>query len=276
MKTSARVMTLLAVLLALISAVGCGKLRARDQLNKGVQAYKNAKYEDAIEHFKNAVAYDPSLTNARLYLATAYAQQYIPGADAPDNNRYAEQAIEVFKGVLARHPGREQQVHSLKGIASLYFNMKKFDQAKEYYQKVIDLDPNDPETYYSIAVIDWTQAYQRRMDERAKLGLKPTDDLKDKKDCQELLKSIKDANAPQVQDGMAKLQKALELRPDYDDAMAYLNLLYREQADLQCDDPDARKADLKTADDWVDKTIATKKAKAEKAGPTGIVTTQQQ
>ena len=74
--------------------------------------------------------------------------------------------------------------------------MKKFDQAKEYYQKVADLDPNDPETYYSIAVIDWTQAYQRRMDERAKLGLKPTDDLKDKKDCQTLIKTIKDQNEP--------------------------------------------------------------------------------
>jgi tetratricopeptide (TPR) repeat protein len=272
MKTSGRVLTILAVVLALISAVGCSKLRARDQLNKGVQSYKNAKYENAIEHFKNAVDLDPTLINARLYLATAYAQQYIPGADSPDNNRYAEQAIDVFKQVLELHPAKESQVHSLKGIASLYFNMKKFDQGKEYYQKVAELDPNDPEVYYSIAVIDWTQAYQRRMEERAKLGLKPTDDLKDKKDCTELLKSVKDANQPQVEDGIAKLQKAIELRPDYDDAMAYLNLLYREEADLQCDNPDARKADLKNADDWVDKTMATKKEKAEKAGPSGIVT----
>jgi len=274
MKICGRVVTLLAVLLVLFSAVGCSKLRARDQLNKGVQSYKNAKYEDAIEHFKNAVELDPSLTNARLYLATAYAQQYIPGADSPDNNRYAEQAIEVFKQVLDLHPPKEQQVHSLKGIASLYFNMKKFEQAKEYYQKVTELDPNDPETYYSIAVIDWTQAYQRRMDERAKLGLKPTDELKDKKDCAEFLKTVKAENEPQVQNGIQELKKALDLRPDYDDAMAYLNLLYREQADLQCDDPDARKADLKTADDWVDKTMATKKMKAEKAGPTGVVTMQ--
>jgi len=275
MKICGRVLTVFAVLLVLFSAVGCSKLRARDQLNKGVQSYKNAKYEDAIEHFKNAVALDPNLINARLYLATAYAQQYIPGADSPENNRYAEQAIDVFKKVLDMNPPKEQQIHSLKGIASLYFNMKKFDQGKEYYEKVAVLDPNDPETYYSIAVIDWTQSYQRRMDERAKLGLKPTDDLKDKKDCATLIKTIKDQNQPQVEDGIQKLQKAIELRPDYDDAMAYLNLLYREEADLQCDNPDARKTDLKTADDWVDKTMATKKAKAEKAGPSGVVTLQQ-
>ena len=67
------------------------------------------------------------------------------------------------------------------------------------------------------------------------------------------------------------MKKALQLRPDYDDAMAYLNLMYRERADLQCDDPAAHAADLKTADEWVDKTMATKKAKAEKQpGSQGI------
>ena len=36
------------------------KLEARDQLNKGVQAYKNARYEEAIEHFQEAVQLDPT------------------------------------------------------------------------------------------------------------------------------------------------------------------------------------------------------------------------
>jgi len=269
MNKSGRVLTVLAVLLVLFSAVGCNKLRARDQLNKGVQAYKNAKYEDAIEHFKDAVALDPSLTNARLYLATAYMGQYIPGADSPDNNRYAEEAIEVFKHVLALNPPKEQQIHSLKGIASMYFQEKKFDEAKEYYQKIEALDPNDPETYYSLAVIDWMQAYQPDQKARAELGLKPTDELKDKKACTDL----QQVNAQRVEEGIQNLQKAIQLRPDYDDAMAYLNLLYRQRAEYECDNADARKADLKTADDWVDKTMATKKAKAEKSGPTGIVTT---
>ena len=273
MKKSGRVLTILAVLLAMLSAVGCEKLRARDQLNKGVQSYKNARYEEAIEHFKNAVQLDPSLLNAKLYLATAYMQQYIPGADSPDNNKFAEEAIAEFKGVLDANPPKEQKILALKRIASLYFNMKKMDDAKKYHEMVAQLDPNDPEVYYSIAVIDWTQAYQPRLEARAKLGLKPTDEIRDKKTCADLKKAI-DANQAVVEDGIAKLQKALELRPDYDDAMAYLNLLYRERADLECDNPDARKADLKTADDWVDKTMATKKAKAEKAGPTGIVTTE--
>src|SRR5579872_3789000 len=79
MNRSVRVVMLSAAALALLFAAGCNKLKARDQLNKGVQAYKNAKFEEAINRFQNAVALDPSLLNARLYLATAYAQQYVPG-----------------------------------------------------------------------------------------------------------------------------------------------------------------------------------------------------
>ncbi len=264
----AKLVAVLAFSVALLASTGCNKLRARDQLNKGVQAYKNAKFEEAIERFKNAVALDPSLLNARLYLATAYAQQYIPGADTPDNNRMAEQAIDEFKKVLERDP---KNVNSVKGIAALYFQMKKFDQAKEYHNKAKQLDPNDPEEYYSVGVIDWTQSYQPRMEERAKLGLKPDEPLKDKKVCD----ALREKNMNIVVDGIDNLNKALQLRADYDDAMAYMNLLYREKADLECDQADQRQQDLKTADEWVAKTMATKKAKAEKAATPGGITLDQ-
>jgi len=121
-------------------------------------------------------------------------------------------------------------------------------------------------------VIDWTQSYGPRQEERSKLGLKPDEPLKDKKVCE----SLRDRSLAKVDDGIQNLKKALQLRPDYDDAMAYMNLLYRERADLECGNPDARTADLKTADDWVDKTMATKKTKAEKLAQKGggIVTEQ--
>ena len=272
MNRGARILAFLAVVLALMSTTACNKLRARYQLNKGVQAYKNAKYEDAIEKFKNAVALDPGLINAKLYLATAYANQYVPGADTPENNKNAEQAIDVFKDVLSTHPARDAQVNSLKGIASLYFQMKKMDQAKEYYSKVKDLDPNDPEVYYSIGVIDWTETYQPRMEEKAKLGLKPDEPIKDKKVCEEL----KARNTASVEEGKTVLSKAIELRPDYDDAMAYLNLMWREQADIECGDDQARSEDLKKADEWVKKTMAIKAEKAQKAAnqPGGITLDQ--
>ncbi|HEY1800168.1 MAG TPA: tetratricopeptide repeat protein [Terriglobales bacterium] len=257
MTRTARLTVLMAAGLLMLATVGCDKLRARDQLNKGVASYKNAKYEEAIDHFQNAVHFDPQLLNAKLYLATAFAQQYIPDVDTPENNRNAEQAIDAYKAVLDQDP---KNINSVKGIAYLYLNMHKFDKSKEYYLKAAQMDPNDAEPYYSVGVIDWTESYQPRMKARAELQLKPDEPLKDKKVCD----TLKEQNWANIQDGIDVLNKAIQLRPDYDDAMAYMNLMYREKADLECSEPDARAADLKTADDWVDKTMATKKAKAAK------------
>jgi tetratricopeptide (TPR) repeat protein len=268
MKMSLKFLALAGAVALVLSVTGCDKLRARDELNKGVASYKNLKYEQAIEHFKNAVMRDPNLKNAKIYLATAYLAQYIPGVDSPENLQNANLAIEQYKAVLNEDP---KNVNSIKGIAYLYLQMKKFEDAKNYYGKAIELDPNDPEAYYSVGVIDWTQAYQPRMEERAKIGLRPDEPLKDKKLCAKL----REEGEPVIQDGLDKLNKALQLRQDYDDAMAYVNLLYREKADRECDVPDQRAADLKAADDWVDKTMAAKKAKAEKqAGPNGITVDQ--
>jgi tetratricopeptide (TPR) repeat protein len=271
-----RLLTLAAAALALFSSLGCSKLRARDQLNKGVTAYKNAKYEEAIEHFQQSVALDPSLINAKMYLATAFAQQYIPGVEGPDNLKMADQAIEQYKRVLEMNAARDQKVNSAKGIAYLYLNMKRFDDAKKYYRMAADVDPNDPEPYYSVGVIDWTACYQRRMEERAKLGLKPDENLSAKnKDQKKVCSELKEKNGPSIQEGIESLNKAISLRPDYDDAMAYLNLMYREKADVECDDLAARQEDLKTADHWVDQTLITKKAKAEKQpGQQGITMDQ--
>ena len=276
MNKQIRLLTLATLTLALFSSVGCGKLRARDQLNKGVTAYKNTKYEEAIDHFQQSVALDPSLINAKMYLATAYAQQYIPGADTPDNNKMADLAIEQYKKVLDMNSARDQRVNSAKGIAYLYLNMKKFDDAKKYYRMAGEVDPNDPEPYYSVGVIDWTACYQPRMEERAKLGLKPDENLSAKsKDQKKVCEDLKTKNMPLIQEGIDSLDKTIALRPDYDDAMAYLNLMYREKADVECDDLAGRQQDLKTADHWVDQTLLTKKAKAEKQpGAQGITMDQ--
>lgn len=259
----------LAVMALLLGTAGCNKLRARDQLNKGVQAYKSSKFEQAVAFFQKAIELDPELTVAKLYLATACVAQFVPGGDTPENTRWADCAIDQYKKVLDADKGNPNTlVLATKGLASIYFNMKKFEEAKDYNRKAIELDASDPENYYSVAVIDWTQSYVPRMEKRGELGLKLTEPIKDKKVCAEL----RELNMARVEEGIQMLQKAIDLRKDYDDAMAYLNLMYRERADIQCDDPAAREADLKLADEMVEKTMAVKKMKAEKAKEqTGIV-----
>ncbi|HVN17721.1 MAG TPA: tetratricopeptide repeat protein [Dongiaceae bacterium] len=261
-----KLLSLAAVTLALLSSVGCDKLKARDQLNKGVKAYKDNHYEQAIDHFQQAVQLDPALINARMYLATAYVSQYVPGIDTPDNLRTAQQAIDEYQKVIDANPSREQKVNSAKGIAYLYLNEKKWDDAKKYYNMAAQLDPNDPEPHYSVGVIDWSACYQPRMEERAKLGMKSEEHLSAKnKEQKKLCEDLKVKNTPAIQEGIDELDKAIKLRPDYDDAMAYLNLMYRERADIECDNEAARAEDLKTAAQWVDKAMEAKQARAAKA-----------
>ena len=246
----------LGICMLLVSS-GCQKLKARDELNKGIAEYKAEKYPAAVEHFKFAVELDPELPTARLYLATAYANQYVPGSQSEVNLQIAEQAISEFQKVLEMEPNN---LNSISGIASLYFQMKRWDDAKEFYKKQIALDPENPEPYYSIGVINWTQTYQPRMVVRTRLNLKQEDPIRDARERQ----ALAERNQPLVDEGMEMLNRAMQLRQDYDDAMAYLNLLYREQADLR-DEPAAREEDLKTADSWMDKSLEIKKAKALEA-----------
>ncbi len=65
-----------------------------------------------------------------------------------------------------------------------------------------------------------------------------------------------------VDEGITDLQKGIQLRPDYDDAMAYLNLLYRRKADM-VESADERASLLKQADDLVDKVKEIKQKRAE-------------
>jgi hypothetical protein len=93
------------------------------------------------------------------------------------------------------------------------------------------------------------------------VGLKVDDPLKGKPICEE----IKAADGERIDEGLKMLELAMQKREDYDDAMAYLNLLYRRKADTECGNPDAAIADAKLADDWVNKAMAARKKKAEAA-----------
>jgi tetratricopeptide (TPR) repeat protein len=233
---------------------------AKEEIQAGILAYQFSNYQGAVEHFQAALKLDPASTEARAFLANSYAQQYIPGDESAANVEVATQAIAGFKTVLNDDPTDQQRYRSVVSIASLSFNLKRWDDARVYYMKAIELDPDEAHNYFSMAVIDWTLAYPPRVKMRDAMHLNDSAMISDPASCA----SLRTQSGHYVGDGIQSLEKALQLKPDDDDAMAYMNLLHRERAEYECDQPDARKADLKAADEWVDKAIAAKKAKAEK------------
>jgi tetratricopeptide (TPR) repeat protein len=263
-----KVLVVLAIAAMTVLATSCNKLKARDQLGQGVQAFKSAQYPQAVERFKTAVELDPTFPTARLYLATAYMMQYVPGADSPENMQMASAAQDQFQKVLDQNPKNEL---AIAYIALLYFNEKKLDDAKQWYEKLVTVNPKSKEAYYTLGVIAWTKTFQPRMEVRAKLGMKPEDPgpIKDKKAREELAAK----NLPIAEEGIQDLQKALQIDPEYDDAMAYMNLLLREKADLE-DSPATYKKDTEEADNWVQKSLETRKIKAERKPAGGGITTE--
>jgi tetratricopeptide (TPR) repeat protein len=259
----------LAMLAVVVAAgSGCNKLKARDLLNKGVANFKNGQYDAAVEDFKEAKDLDPSLLNARLYLATAYASQYIPGAPSDENVQRGTAAINEFKGVLEKDPNN---LSAIDGIGSILFQMsgqpfnpQKFQESKTYHQKHIDLKPTDPEPYYWIGVIDWTLAFRGNAEMRTEYNKDHIN--KQIKESDALPATVRtqfvDKYGQLVDEGIASLQKAIQLRPDYDDAMAYLNLLYRRKADM-VESADERASYQKQADDLVEKVKEIKQKRAD-------------
>lgn len=269
MNGPARIMAFAVTLAGMALAMsGCDQLQARDQLNKGVEAYKSAHYEEAIGHFQKATQLDPSLPMAKTYLATALAQNVVPGLDTPENLKTAQQAIDIFKEVLAKDPN---DVNSLKQIAGIYFQIKKLNDAKEWQKKVLAADPKDPEAAYTIGVIDWTEAHENTLTALQGAGIND-DGQGNVKAPKKVMETLKSQNAPLVDEGLQYLNQAVQNRANYDDAMAYLNLIYRRKADVDFGDAAAVKADLASAEDWRTKAMGTRKANEEKknAGPGGI------
>ena len=277
MKLNARIPLLVALTVLLGTSTGCSFLKSRDQLVKGVQAFKNAQYEQATDFFQEAIRLDPQNETAKLYLATTYASQVVPNLMTPDNLAIAQKAIDGFSAVLAKNP---TDLTALKQIASIDRNIQKFDLAKQYELKVIADAPNEPEAYYIVGFVDWTLAYKNALAILAADGM-PTvngmtgDPKKSKGACQKLVEQ----NTGLVDEGLQYLDKAVDLNPNYDDAMSYISLDYRLKAENECgsDADSARKADLALADQWGNKSMGTRKAneiEKEKKAATGGVTVQ--
>lgn len=267
-----------AVASLLVFSAGCAKLKSRDEINQGVASFKGAKYAAAVEHFKTAVDLDPENQNGRVYLATSYMQQYVPGVDSPENTQMAKMAREEFTKVLDKSPNDKLALAYLASLSYLQANgvpdldakLKRLDEAREWYLKLIAVDPQNKEAFYTLGVISWAKSYPARMAARVKCGMKPEDPgpIKDKK----LRAELREKNGPVVEDGIKNLQKAIEIDPNYDDAMSYINLVFRERADIAETAEDSKK-DSDQADTWVQKSLDTKKMKAAKAAqaPGGIV-----
>jgi tetratricopeptide (TPR) repeat protein len=258
---------LFAFLFLAIVLAGCGRLQARLEMKEGNQDYLKGEYESAIRHYESAVAHVPDLPQGWLNQAYSYvALSRAAGADLLERKRLADKAVAAFQKYIEfmdeeeededgesdpERPGRERVDQH---ILTLYLDSGEVDKAIAFLEERLERDPRDlpalqmlstisadrgdlasaanwqrkrlafepdePETHYAFGVFAWRASYYNQ-----------TTDL-----------ALRDSL---VDEGIAELETALRLQPDYFEALSYMTLLYREKAKNATDPAEIALAETK-------------------------------
>lgn len=251
-------------LLAAPLLAGCNKVQARVELKQGNTFYQQEEYRQALAKFQRGLELDPSATFAWRSAGLTALALFRPGDTSPQNMQYAETAIDAFKKYLEDYPDNEKVREYL---LTTLVQTKRFDEALAYLRE--QGDPNDPdvvraqvniliqagrydeawqlaqqmtgpnqaEVLYSVGVSAWDQAYRNpalNYEQRSKM----------------------------VDTGLEALKRALEVKPDYFEAMAYYNLMFREKAKLELDGT-KRLEYVALADEWMKKALDLRKKQQE-------------
>ena len=120
-------------------------------------------------------------------------------------------------------------------LAGYYNRQGRFDKTIEALEERAQKEPNNPEAFYTIATYYWDEAYR---------------DFKLKENEKKEF----------VGKGVEAVDHALQIKPDYTEALVYKNLLLRLQANME-KDPAKQQALLKEADRLRDKAQELRKQK---------------
>ena len=244
-------------------------------MNRGVEAFKIAQYQTAADAFQRAIDLNPGIAAAHLYLATVHMQQWIPGAVSAESIAHAQAAETEFRRTLDLDP---RNAVAFGSLASLSYNQafdadprekaRRFAEARDWSQRLISLEPRNKDPYFMLGVIAWQEWHPSLLAARAQLGMRPED--RGPLPNPEIRRDLKSRYLPTIEDGIRNLERAMEIDPDYDDAMAYMNLLVRERGDLR-DTREEYLQDVVEADRWVQKALEVKKKKAQAASSRSII-----
>ena len=274
---SVRLLAAASLAVLALGATGCDKFKSKQLIREGNAYFKEQLYEDALKKYEAAQALDPDEVRLDKFVAMGYMALYNPGSTHPKDQQALTRSIEHFKKYLAAKPEDDK---AAKFLVTTYMNAQKYDEAIKYFKELVathpqdaqavqtiamlyakqgdyensmewqkkrgELEPNNAEVFYTMGVTAWDKSYNT-------MGI---DTLPDKGLTNEKRKEMLDF-------GMAQIDKALQLNPDYFEAMLYKNLLYRQYVRIEADPAKVAELNAK-ATEWQVKGVETKKKIQEK------------
>lgn len=263
----------LVVLLTLAAPAlgGCGKIQARAELKKGNTFYQQESYSKALPLFQKGLELDPGATFAWRSVGLTALAMYRPGEDTnPQNKEYERIAIDAFEKYLVDYP---EDAKVREYLLTMYVNAKQYDKAIGYLDQQIQADPVRKAEFEGMKMNVLTQA--GRLEQAAQLAQSAPREQRP-----QLLYSVgvtawdklfrdptlvDPAARNQLADlGLTSIKQALEIKPDYFEAMVYYNLLLRQKANLTSD-PFERERLITEATEWQKKASELRKKQQAEA-----------
>lgn len=267
---------LLALLLLTPALTGCNKVRARVELKKANALYQQESYSKALPQFQRGIELDPGATFAWRSVGLTALALYRPGDADKQNREYERIAIDAFEKYLEDYPD-DSRIHEY--LLTMYVNSKQYDKALAYIDQQIQATPEKAGELEGMKVNILTQS--GRLEQAAQLAQRVPEERRP-----EILytvgvsawdKSFHDPSLDPVTReklvdlGLGSIKQALDIRPEYFEAMVYYNLLFREKAKLATD-PSQRQGYIDQATEWQQKAVELRKKtqaaqQAEQAKP---------
>jgi tetratricopeptide (TPR) repeat protein len=222
----------------------------------------DAYLDKAIANYKLAsekITNDPKMRTLAL--------QYLVAAYGPDKLNDPTQAEPVVKAMIELEPNEPTNYFAL---AQIYADSGEYELAEQTYLKAREVRPNDPMVYMRLAGF-YNQ--QGDFDKTIEAVTERTKVEPNNPEAYQTLATyywdkayrdfrLSDAEKMQyVQSGIEAVDKALAIKDDYMEAVAYKNLLLRLQANLE-KDPARQKQLLQEADKLRDRATELRKQKA--------------
>lgn len=259
-----------------LMGLGCYKIRARMEIREANDFYAREQYNAALKHYEAARKIDPSFPDLDRLIGYSSIGLYKPDDPSPQNEKHADRAIQELQRYLKKRPDDEAareaminlllnanrtsqairyfeeylkahpaDLNAVKSIAQLYAKDGNFAQSLNWYQKITLLDSKNPESFYIYGVVLYEKVSKNT----------PADEFGN-------------VNVPEVMSLIEQCKQALlratELRPDYFEALVYLNLIYRQQAKFETD-PVKQQELMAKADEIRNRAVAISRAKKQQA-----------
>lgn len=267
------------LILAVLGLAGCNKLKSKQEIKKGNEFFKVGQYEPALVSYQEALRLDPDEKKIYMNIGLAYMGEYQPGSKHPRDLEIAQKAIDYLEKFVQTYPQDKKTQKAREFLVSMYLATDRFDEAIKFYEEMLKTNPKDSKAMSSIA-----QMYFKKGDfDMAVVWLKKRLEVEGNNPEVYYLIGVQawdrsynfpdlsaETRAKIVEEGLQSLNKALEIKPDYFEAITYVNLLYREKAKMETD-PAKKKEYTEVADKYLQQALdlrkKVKEAEAAK-GPT--------